>query len=86
MNDLSLAVLTVLFCGCFSSSSPTRTFVLSKVVLAKSEEPVQIRMGRIVLPDYLKRWEMVTLVKSGKCASMILHSGANSSKMASEEP
>jgi uncharacterized lipoprotein YmbA len=60
---LSLAVLTVLFCGCFSSSSPTRTFVLSKVALAKSEEPVQIRMGRIVLPDYLKRWEMVTLVK-----------------------
>ena len=60
---LSLAVLMLLSYGCFSSSSPTRTFVLSKAVLAESEEPVQIRIGRIVLPDYLKRWEMVTLVK-----------------------
>lgn len=60
---LSLAALLLLSCGCFSSSSPTRTFVLSKTVLAASESPVRISIGRIVLPDYLKRWELVSLVK-----------------------
>ncbi len=59
---LSLSILLLLAYGCFSSSSPTRTFVLSETVLPSGESTIQIRIGRIVLPDYLKRWEMVTLV------------------------
>lgn len=58
----SLLILAVFAYGCFSGSSPTRTFVLSAVDLEASESTVKVQIGRIVLPAYLKRWEMVTLI------------------------
>lgn len=58
---LSMMLLMLILHGCFSSSSPTRTFVLFKSALPAGESSIHIQIGRIVLPDYLKRWEIVTL-------------------------
>lgn len=65
MNPFRLFLLVGLMLisyGCFSSSSPTRTFILSETVLPPGESSLRVRIGRIALPDYLKRWEIVTLV------------------------
>jgi uncharacterized lipoprotein YmbA len=65
MNQLrifSLLILTLFAYGCFSASPPTRTFILSAADLQVGDNTVKVRIGRIVLPDYLKRWEIITLV------------------------
>ncbi len=59
---LSLLVLTMLAYGCFSSSRPTRIFVLSAAELQAVKSPIKVRVDRIMLPNYLKRWELITIV------------------------
>jgi uncharacterized lipoprotein YmbA len=61
MRILLLFILTLLAYGCFSASPPTRIFVLSATELQEVESKIKVRIGRVVLPHYLKRWELVTM-------------------------
>lgn len=64
MSKTSMHILlfsSLFWFGCFGTSSPTRTYVLSRTSLPAQESSLRIIIGRISLPEYLKRWEMVTM-------------------------
>lgn len=57
---LLLLVGAVSFCSCLSTSPPTRIFILSAPEPLRP--PVVANIGKVSLPAYLERWELVSRV------------------------